>query len=144
MLLGGQVYLSALRLGTGELLIVATPKSSPDAIESYAMRWEIETLFGCLKSKGFNFEDTHITNRHRIRRLVIVLTIAFCWAYRTGEWQHDEVNPIVIKKHQRPAKSLFRQGLDMIAESLFSFAIKKKSNLKSLIRHLNICPDYLW
>jgi hypothetical protein len=54
------VYLSALRLPDGELLIVATDSLMIDPIGHYGKRWEIETLFGCLKSKGFNFESrTH-------------------------------------------------------------------------------------
>ena len=50
----------------GELLIVATDELSGFAIKTYGLRWEIETLFACLKSKGFNFEDTHITKPERI------------------------------------------------------------------------------
>jgi hypothetical protein len=76
------VYLSALRLQDGELLIVATGKADENAIESYARRWQIETLFSCLKSRGFNFEDTHVTDRRRIKRLLVVAVIAFCWAHR--------------------------------------------------------------
>ena len=121
------VFLSALRLADGELLIVATATSGCDAIESYALRWEIETLFGCLKSKGFNFEDTHIVDRARIKRLMIVLVIAFCWAHRVGEWQHSQVKPIIIKKHQRLAKSIFRVGLDKVNEVLFSLFFHEKT-----------------
>lgn len=119
---GAAVYLSALRLDDGELLIVATAKPCVDAIETYALRWQIETLFGCLKSRGFNFEDTHVTDRRRIKRLLVVAVIAFCWAHRVGEWQHGQVKPIKIKKHQRPAKSIFRLGLDIINEALFQLA----------------------
>ena len=35
----------------------------------YGKRWQIETLFGCLKSKGFGFEETHITKPERIEKL---------------------------------------------------------------------------
>jgi len=48
----GDAYLSALRLKDGGLLIVATGDACMDAIESYAKRWEIETLLGCLKGRG--------------------------------------------------------------------------------------------
>ena len=53
------VHLSALRLENGEFLILATFGAPQDqAIEAYADRWQVETLFGCLKTRGFNFEDT--------------------------------------------------------------------------------------
>lgn len=41
---GRKVYVSALRLESGELLIVITPESCPTAISDYGKRWGIETL----------------------------------------------------------------------------------------------------
>jgi hypothetical protein len=58
---GHLLYLAGLRLADGDLLIVATPEEPESAIKNYGLRWEIETLFGCLKGRGFHFEDTHIT-----------------------------------------------------------------------------------
>jgi len=94
---GVDVYLSALRLQDGELLIVAAGNASDHAIESYARRWQIETLFSCLKSRGFNFEDTHVLGRRPIKSLLVVAVIAFCWAHRIGEWQHKQVKAIKVK-----------------------------------------------
>ncbi len=111
------LYLAALKLLDGELLIVATNEPPENAIKIYGIRWEIETLFGCLKGRGFHFEDTHVIDLERIKKLFVLLSIAFCWAHKTGEWRH-EVEPIKIKKHGRPAVSLFRYGLDYIAEAI--------------------------
>jgi len=37
-------------------------------ISTYQKRWEIETMFGALKSKGFNFEDLlHDTNPYPLK-----------------------------------------------------------------------------
>src|SRR6185312_12489219 len=55
---GCALYLTGLRLSDGDLLIVATDQSPEGAIRIYGLRWEIETLFGCLKGRGFHFEDT--------------------------------------------------------------------------------------
>jgi hypothetical protein len=136
---GTAVHLSALRLDDGELLIVATDKPCLNAIETYALRWQIETLFSCLKSRGFNFEDTHVTDRRRIKRLLVVAVIAFCWAHRVGEWQHEQVKAIKIKKHQRPAKSLFRLGLDRINEALVQMAYGFRNTISTLFTFL--CVD---
>ncbi len=84
-----KVYLSALRLTDGELLIVATDTLMDNPFSLYGKRWEIETLFGCFKTKGFNFEDTHITQLDRIEKLIALLTVAFCWAHKIGEWRHE-------------------------------------------------------
>lgn len=111
------LYLAALRLSDGDLLIVATNERPENAIKIYGLRWEIETLFGCLKGRGFHFEDTHIIDRERIKKIFVLLAIAFCWAHKTGEWQH-EIKPIKIKKHGRLAVSLFRYGLDYLIEAI--------------------------
>ena len=76
----------------------------------------MKRLFGRLKSKGFNFEATHITHHERIKKLFVLLEIAFCWAHLVGEWRHEQ-KQIQIKKHARPAKSLFRYGLDYIIDA---------------------------
>jgi hypothetical protein len=72
------VYLSCLRLVDGELLIIASSDNTRQAIEDYAKRGEIETLFSCLKGRGFNLEDTRVTKLIRIKRLLVLPTIAFC------------------------------------------------------------------
>lgn len=49
---GCLVHLSALRLDNGERLILATFGAPQDqAIEAYADRWQVETLFGGLVMK---------------------------------------------------------------------------------------------
>lgn len=57
-----------LRLADGELLIVASDQACPDAIAIYGKRWQIETLFACLKGRGFNLEETRVNDRTRIKR----------------------------------------------------------------------------
>lgn len=115
---GVNVYLSCLRLEDGELLIVASNKLCREALAIYAKRWQIETLFSCLKGRGFNLEETRVTDLVRIKRLLTVPIIAFCWSHCTGEWRHENIKPITIKKHKRLAKSYFKYGLDWIRDKL--------------------------
>jgi hypothetical protein len=49
-----------MRLDDGELLVVVTDRKPQRAIADYASRWGIETLFGCLKTRGFCLESTHL------------------------------------------------------------------------------------
>jgi hypothetical protein len=93
------VHLSALRLENGEFLILATfgaPQNQ--AIEAYADRWQVETLFGCLKTRGFNFEDTHLTEASRLSKMMGLLALAFAWSHRVGAQLHDHDQPIPLKK----------------------------------------------
>ncbi|MEQ1312784.1 hypothetical protein ABLU09_15455, partial [Acinetobacter sp. XH1639] len=38
----------------GIAILVVSPMFNASAIRDYALRWEIETLFSCLKGRGFN------------------------------------------------------------------------------------------
>lgn len=104
--------------GATEPMILVSNCCFEDPLQLYRRRWEIETLFGCLKSRGFHLEDTHVTDPNKIERMIFVLALAFCWAYRTGEFRLREI-PIPQKTHGRKAKSLFRHGLDLIRRSIW-------------------------
>lgn len=80
------------RKGAKEAMIVVSNQPFPAPLELYRWRWGIETLFGCLKSRGFRIEDTHM------------------------------VEPLKIEKHGRRGKSIFRVGLDLIRSTLLRWA----------------------
>lgn len=141
-LFGQAVYLGGLRLDDGELLIIATSEQPDNAIEIYALRWQIETLFGCFKGRGFNFEDTHITTLERIKKLLVLLAIAFTWAHKTGEWRHETIKKIKVKKHGRLAVSYFRYGLDFLADAIIKIHTNNSLFQQSLER-LTILPTYI-
>ncbi|MDR8139186.1 transposase [Acinetobacter baumannii] len=111
--------------------------------QDYALRWEIETLFSCLKGRGFNLENTRLTDPRRVKKLIAVLAISFCWCYLTGEWQHDQKKAIKIKKHGRLSMSLFRYGLDyvqMAIQRLIGFGKKEEfKEILAILRRQN--PD---
>ena len=130
------VFLSALRLKDGTLLILITPKFTYNAVEKYGLRWEIETLFGCLKGRGFNLEDTRVVSYLRVKKLLVLPVIAFCWAHKIGEWKHDSVLAIKVKTHQRRSQSIFRYGLDHLRSELFTPSISSKKWIKQLISFL--------
>jgi len=98
---------------SGEYLIIRSSDASrvTTILGGYKRRWEIETLFKALKSQGFDFAATRLTELDRIEKLLALLAIAFCWAHLLGEWLHEQ-KPISIKRHHRPAISIFRYGLD--------------------------------
>jgi len=62
--------------------------------------------------------------------MIFILTIAFCWALKTGEIQAKKV-PIKIKAHGRKEKSIFRLGFDLIRSSIFriSYQLEKFKKL---------------
>ena len=110
---GRWVYVTALGLADGKLLIVATDQAPETAIADYALRWSIENLFGMFKSRGFCLEETSLKAPERLKKLFALLTLALCWAVLIGLWL-NELKPLKVKNHGRLAKSIFRYGFDHI------------------------------
>ena len=56
---GHSLYISIQkRRGAKEQMIIASNLPFERPLEKYRKRWEIETLFACLKTRGFRMEDT--------------------------------------------------------------------------------------
>ena len=115
---GTLVYVVAVRQGK-EPWILATNAKPAQARALYRQRWSVETMFGAFKSRGFDLEATHLTEADRLEKLVGVLALALVWALRVGLWQAEQA-AIVVKKHGRRAKSLFRLGIDYLQEHLLN------------------------
>jgi len=112
---GQPVYVRGMRLPEGDFLIVISEQEAE--LSDYALRWGIETLFGCLKSRGFDLEATHVTEADRLERLLALVALAFVWAFSAGLWRAEQ-RPIKIKKHGRAAVSVFRLGYDFLRRLL--------------------------
>ena len=117
---GAEWYFSGGYLGHGEYLILVSPTLAHDAVEQYAKRWEIETLFAALKTRGFCLEQTHLTDPVRLERLLAMLALAFCLCHKLGEWLHEE-KALKLKKHGRQPKSIFRLGFDKLRGAITNF-----------------------
>jgi Transposase DDE domain len=117
--MGVRVFALATLTPQGELLILATRKRPSRALVIYAQRWEIETLFAAFKTRGFNLEDTHITNLERSERLFALLVVALVWVVLTGEFV-SSLKRLKFKNHGSPERSMFRVGLDCLRQILLS------------------------
>jgi len=143
---GQTLFLAGSKNERDELMIVATNQPPKTAIAIYLRRWEIETLFCSLKSKGWQLENTHITDIKRLEKLVALLAVAFVWAHRIGEFEAKQ-KPIPWKKlrrQKRPQNSFFRLGLDSLRDLITSFNMsyrKFKKYLKCLVPE-QICMGF--
>lgn len=104
-----------------------------EAINCYARRWQIETLFKGLKKSGFNLEDTHVAHLERLEKLIMLVMVAFVWCYKICDFIGQKIKPIEIKKHGRRAVSIFKYGLDYISECLLSGFNKLNINLMQFL-----------
>lgn len=120
---GLRLYVVGIRLPDNDYVILISDAKPTSAMDDYGKRWAIESLFSCLKIRGFNFEDTHITHQERLSKLMAILAIAFVWCLKLGE-QLDLEKPLPVKKHGRRTKSLFKRGLDQLRSVLLDFTNK--------------------
>jgi len=96
-------------------LVLATSGLDPTRGPAlYQRRWEVETLFAALKSRGFDLEKTHLSAPGRIRRLIGLLAVAFAWSHLVGEKRAETHGLPPRKAHGRRSRSLFRYGLDRL------------------------------
>ena len=92
------------KLRDGELLLVATNLPAPEnALCLYRKRWGIEYLFADAKTRGFNIEDTHITDHGKLATLLAVVALAMTWACRCAN--HAMGRKGIRKKATRGVKS---------------------------------------
>lgn len=70
-------------------------------------------MFGNLKTKGFDLEDAHITDRGKLSTLLAVLAMTVALCAKTGV-AAAQLNSIVIKKHGRKVVSLFALGFTVL------------------------------
>jgi len=101
----------SIKDGKMDFCIIVSFNKPDDALEYYAKRWQIETLFRALKTSGFNLEDTHVTHLERLEKLIM---IAFIWCYKIGDFIDTQIKAIRIKKHGIRAVSVFRLYLKML------------------------------
>ena len=111
---GNLLHFAGKQIKDGELLLVATNISEPKrALNLYRKRWGIECLFADAKTRGFNIEDTHITDPAKLITLLAVIALAMTWANRCAS-QIMGGKGIRRKVHRRRGKSWFRTGFDTL------------------------------
>lgn len=126
---------TGIRLFNGQLIILASAETINSPIDTYKLRWGIETLFKSLKSGGFNLEDTHITDADRVEVLLGIVVMSYTLAFITGQ-KVVEKNGVVIKNHGYKIKSFVREGIDFIISLLTNFT-KKFSVIVTILKKFN-------
>lgn len=134
-ILGVQGYVSGYRLPqnkgkTSDYLLVFSLECNKQALKFYEQRWQIECMFGAFKSRGFNLEDTHITQLSRLKSLLFLVSIAFCWMILIGdhlvkdtpipERVFKQVEEGVTQTKRRKVMSRFTLAFDSIRAALFN------------------------
>jgi len=89
--------------------------------------------FRAMKSSGFDIEKTHLSDTKRIEKLILLIMVAFIWAYKVDIHIHQNIKPIKVKKHGRKAKTIFKTGLDFITKYFLNDSYKPDFNIFKLL-----------
>jgi hypothetical protein len=114
---------AAKRLEGGEWLVATTNVDHRAALNAYRTRWAVECLFGDTKTRGFNIEDTRLTDPAKLDLLMGLVALAIAWAARTAKNLFGTRWP-KRKAHGYLAQSWFRTGFDLIRSRLRSDPLK--------------------
>ena len=114
---GVKLRVLATKNAAGEMLYLAYKGWSGQSLRRYALRWQCENLHAALKTRGFNLEDTGLTQAARVSTLLVVVSLAFVWACLTGEVQAKQ-QQMRRKAHGYNQISVFRLGLDHLQDLL--------------------------
>jgi len=98
-----------------EDMYLLTNHNPEEAVQRYKKRWKIEELFGFMKTRGFNLEDTHLTEVEKLETLGYLVSIACLCCLEEGL----KITVRFIKKVNSPVKSILRRGLDYLSKLLF-------------------------
>lgn len=127
----GTLCFAAKRRNDGTMIIIATNCEPNGALAAYKRRWQIECLFGDIKTRGLNMEDTKLTQPAKLSLLMAVVALALAWAHAcasaTKGHQHRPRKPwlpskVVVQNRLRCPAALdrqpSRQGLGPVAQYL--------------------------
>jgi len=109
---GFKLYLSGMKSKKGYCIVVSS-KDNLNSLDKYQLRWTIENMFGAFKTRGFNFEDTHMKNLEKIKMLIVLVSIVYTWCVLLGLYL-NESKPIILMKFGRKRKSIFKYGFEYL------------------------------
>jgi len=111
-ILGYNLYVSGMRT-KNDFCIVISSRDNYNSLEKYQLRWTIENMFGAFKTRGFNFEETHMTDLEKLRKLIVLVSIVYLWCVMIGFW-YDETTPIKLTNFGRKRISIFKYGFNYL------------------------------
>ncbi|MEM1327941.1 MAG: IS4 family transposase [Bacteroidota bacterium] len=131
------IYQTRLSLGIfksetdQKIIAILTNTTAKRSRKMYKKRWSIEVFFQSIKKRGFNLEQTHLQEPERLRKLIILASLAFVLSLAIGIYVHCKIKKIPIKNHGYKAVSYARKGIDTIREKL-----KLNQSIKRICNYL--------
>lgn len=64
------------------LIVISDRPAGRKRLEEYSWRWKVEATFQDLKSRGWDWEESHVRRLDRVERMLLVLFVMLWWVTR--------------------------------------------------------------
>ncbi len=92
------------------LFVISDQPAGRKRIKEYRLRWRVESTFQDLKSRGWDWEESHVRRLDRVDRMLLVLFLVVWWlAHLAASCIHDGRRDR-YDRHDRRDKSILRIG----------------------------------
>jgi DDE family transposase len=96
--------------GEEALLIISDLPACRKRLAEYRLRWRVESTFQELKSRGWDWEDSHVHRLDRVDRMLLVLFLLVWWlAHLAASCLHHGKRDR-YDRHDRREKGILRMG----------------------------------
>jgi len=100
------------------LYLVTNFELADEAWYWYKKRFQIETLFGDQKSRGFHLHKSHLTEPQRLASLMIAACLAYLWMVFLGVTAMKSGTDQLLHRTDRCDWSIFRMGIAFLDHCL--------------------------
>jgi len=92
------------------LLVISDLPAGPKRIKEYRWRWRVESTFQDLKSRGWDWEESHVRRLDRVDRMLLVLFLVVWWLAHLAASCIHHGRRDRYDRHDRRDKSILRIG----------------------------------
>jgi hypothetical protein len=92
------------------LLVISDLPAGPKRLSDYQLRWRVESTFQDLKSRGWDWEESHVRRLDRIDHMLLVLFLMVWWLAHLAASCIHHGHRDRYDRHDRRDKGIFRIG----------------------------------
>jgi len=92
------------------LLVISDLPACRKRITEYRLRWRVESTFQDLKSRGWDWEESHVRRLDRVDRMLLVLFLMVWWLTHLAAGCIHHGKRDRYDRHDRRDKGIFRIG----------------------------------
>ena len=92
------------------LLVISDRPAGNIRIKEYKKRWKVESTFEDMKSRGWDWEESHVRRLDRVDRLLLVLFLLLWWMAHLAAACIRQGKRDRYDRHDRRDKNIFRLG----------------------------------